>query len=489
MQRGSGILLGISSLPGKFGIGTLGSPAHSFVDKLKKAGQKYWQVLPITQTGFGDSPYQSISAYAINPYFIDLNLLQKQGLLTADEVKEHAQLFEDVSDAAVNYSLLYENRFLVLRLAYNRGIQKFKKEFTLFKINHSHWLNDYAMFLVIKKLSDNLPYWLWDEKLKERHPSAIMGVARDNETDIEFYQFVQYLAFEQWYALRTYALEKEVEIIGDIPIYVAPDSADIWANPHVFDKSGNVAGCPPDYFSKDGQLWGNPLYDWHYLKETGYKWWVNRIAHNLTLFDYLRIDHFRGFESYYSIPKSAITAATGHWEKGPGMDLFNALKYNLGELPIIAEDLGVLTQGVFDFMRECGFPGLKVLHFAFSPTKDSIYLPHNLNNNCVIYTGTHDNDTTVGWFKTLPKEEKAYLRDYLGECDEKTISEKLIRLAYGSVADVCLIPMQDILGKGTDARMNIPSKGQGNWQWRLCEDEFDTKTVSKLKKLATTFGR
>lgn len=488
MKRGSGVLLSISSLPGKFGIGTFGSEAYSFIDNLKSAGQTYLQVLPLTETGPCNSPYSSVSSYAINPNFIDLDLLLEGGLLLKSEIDDFISGIDKNNEKA-DYKYLSVNKLKILYKAYVRGLDKFKNEFLEFKFNNSYWVVDYSMFMTIKNLQNGSPYWLWEQDLLNRHPGALMKIARENEKMIEFYQFIQYLACAQWYKIKNYANERGVNIIGDIPIYVAKDSVDVWANPQFFDKEGNVAGCPPDYYSEDGQLWGNPLYDWQELRSNSYDWWIARIAYNLSLFNYLRIDHFRAFETYYSIPKDALTAKEGHWEKGPGMEFINTLKSRLGDVQIIVEDLGDLSDNVFNFLEMCGFPGLKVLHFAFSPSRDSIYLPHNISKNCVMYTGTHDNNTTIGWFKSLPKEEKAFLFDYVGHCNSSNVCEKIIRLAFVSVADVCIIPMQDILNKDEKSRLNIPSTSKGNWEWRMNADEFDEKRISWLKKQTETFGR
>ena len=439
MKRGSGILLGISSLPCRFGIGTLGAGAREFVDRLKMSAQTYWQVLPTSPTGFGDSPYQTFSTFAGNPYFIDFDDLYRDGLLPREALDMCEGLFGG-DPSAVDYFAQYTGRPKVLRLACQHSALCLKDELEAFQILHAAWINNYALYVALKSTFDMKPFQDWPEDLAQRRPDALKAAVLSLDEEIRYNIFVQYLFFRQWNALRQYANAKGISMIGDMPIYMAPDSADAWMGRAMLDKQGRVAGCPPDYFSETGQLWGNPLYDWDALKKTDYAWWIKRIAHQISLCDYLRIDHFRAFESYYAIPADAKDAATGQWIPGPGIDFFCQLKNALGDLPLIAEDLGYLTPAVFELLQATGFPGLKVLHFAFEPDGGSIYLPYRYEKNCVVYTGTHDNDTTIGWYGRLGEDERVFLDAYLGGVDEKRVHWQLIRLAMGSVADVCIIP-------------------------------------------------
>jgi 4-alpha-glucanotransferase len=488
MRRGSGILLSISSLPGPYGIGTMGQGARDFVDRLARSGQTYWQILPISPTGFGDSPYQSFSAFAGNPYFIDFKDLFEDNLLPADGLDLCAALFKPDS-GAVDYEAQFEHKHRILQMAFRSCGARVWDEVRDFAQRHAGWLMDYALFMALKTAYDLKPYWEWPEELAGRDRRALDAAAQQLKKQVDYHIFVQYLFFRQWEALRRYANERGIRIIGDMPIYIAADSADAWANRDMLDKNRRGAGCPPDYFSPTGQLWGNPVYDWEALKETGYAWWVCRVAHQISLFDYLRVDHFRGFESYYVIPEGADTAQEGQWVRGPGIDFFRHLERELGPLPLIAEDLGYLTPEVSRLLEETGYPGLKVLQFAFDPGGESVYLPHRYSHNCVVYTGTHDNDTTQGWYAKLGDAEKAFLDEYIGGVQPERIHWQLIRLAMGSVADACIIPMQDVLGLPGEARMNTPQTAQGNWRWRLKEGQFDEETAHVLARLTALFGR
>ncbi len=488
MERGSGILLGISSLPGPFGIGTMGRGARGFADRLKESGQKYWQILPLSPTGFGDSPYQSFSAFAGNPYFIDFEDLFADNLLPAEGLDLCDKLFERQSDN-VDYNAQYIGKQQVLQMAYRYSGARVAGETAAFAQRHAEWVFDYALFMALKNAYDMKPYWEWPEALAQRNDNALNVATLRLKEQIGYHIFVQYLFFRQWDALRRYANGNGIQIIGDMPIYIAADSADAWAGREMLDKQRCMAGCPPDYFSATGQLWGNPVYDWAALKKTGYAWWNRRIAHQISLYDYLRIDHFRAFESYYEIPEGSATAQTGQWIKGPGIDFFHQIERQLGRLPLIAEDLGYLTPEVFELLKATGYPGLKVLHFAFDPNGGSIYLPHRYNRNCVVYTGTHDNDTTQGWYAGLPEAEKAFMDEYMDGVEPERIHWQLIRLAMGSVADVCIIPMQDVLGLGSSARMNKPQTTQGNWRWRLADGQFDGETIKALARVTALFGR
>lgn len=484
MKRGSGILLHISSLPSPYGIGTLGRAAYDFVDDLHAARQSYWQVLPCTPTGYADSPYQGTSAFAYNPYFIDFDLLSEDGLLQKSDY-DHLDFGSD--ETSVDYNALFHHKNDVLRKAYFKGIEKYPHEFAAFKFANAGWLFDYALFVVLKKHFNYLPYQEWDRRVVEWEPAAIMELTQQYEEEIEIVQFTQFLYEQQWFALKKYANEKGIQLIGDIPIYVSPDSAETWAHPEYFVKDGSVAGTPPDYFCEDGQLWGNPLYDWDYMRDHGYEWWVRRMQRSLSLYDILRIDHFRGFEAYFRIPKGG-TPQDGEWVKGPAGALFDAIKTALPMPPIIAEDLGAIDDNVKGFLDYCGFPGLKVLQFAFDE-QDSYYLPHNYPRNSVVYTGTHDNDTTLHWFETMSGETKRFLFDYIGPVTEKEAVRKLIRLAMMSVADISIMPMQDILNLGGEARMNYPSKALGNWKWRMKKGQFNEEQIGWLRTVTEIYGR
>jgi 4-alpha-glucanotransferase len=480
--------LSISSLPGRFGIGTLGAGAREFVDRLQMSAQTYWQILPMSPTGFGDSPYQTFSTFAGNPYFIDFDDLYHEDLLPQDALLMCEKLFGE-DPGMVDYYAQYTGKTKVLHLAYQHSFSRLWEELKKFKQHHAGWIDDYALYMALKSTQEMKSFRDWPEELALRQNNALKKAAGRLESEIDYHIFVQYLFFRQWNALKKYANAKGVSIIGDVPIYMAPDSADAWMRPDILDKQQRVAGCPPDYFSETGQLWGNPLYDWEEMKKTGYDWWLRRIAHQISLYDYLRIDHFRAFEAYYAIRADAQNAIDGQWIPGPGLDFFRQVKNTLGELPLIAEDLGFLTPEVFELLRATGFPGLKVLHFAFTPDGSSIYLPHRYEKNCVVYTGTHDNDTTIGWYSAIGAAERDFLDAYLNGIDEKQVHWQLIRLAMGSVADACIIPMQDILGLPSSARMNKPQTSQGNWRWRLEPHQFDDAEVQKLARMTRLFGR
>ena len=488
MKRGSGILLAISSLPGRFGIGTLGEGARKFVDWLEQSEQTYWQILPLAPTGFGDSPYQAFSAFAGNPYFIDLDDLYREDLLPREALDLCENLFAG-DPGWVDYYAQYSGRPQILWIAHRHSAARLADDLGVFQKRHRSWIQDYALYMALKGEYGMKPFNQWPEELSLRDPAALNDAAARLKEQMDYHIFVQYLFFHQWDALRKYAGDKGIRIIGDMPIYMAPDSADAWVGRDILDRQGRVAGCPPDYFSATGQLWGNPLYDWEKLKETGYEWWMRRITHQLSLYDDLRIDHFRGFEAYWAIPAGAKTAESGQWLPGPGFDFFRRLKKVIGNPPLIAEDLGYLTPEVFELLHATGFPGLKVLHFAFPPDGESIYLPHRYEKNCVVYTGTHDNDTTLGWYQSLGEDERNFLDAYLGGVNEERIHWKLIRLAMSSVADVCIFPMQDVLGLPSSARMNRPQTSQGNWRWRVTEDSLDGELAQKLAGLTKLFGR
>ncbi|MEG1753940.1 MAG: 4-alpha-glucanotransferase [Christensenella sp.] len=484
MKRGSGILLHISSLPSPYGIGTLGRAAYDFVDDLCAAQQSYWQVLPCTPTGYADSPYQGTSAFAYNPYFIDFDLLKDDGLLKKSDY-EHINFGTD--DACVDYDALFSLKSAVLEKAYKNGIKKYSSEFEVFKFENAVWLFDYALFVVLKKHFEYLPYQQWDKCVIDREPAAIMELTQRYEKEIECVQFTQFLYERQWFALKEYANANGIQMIGDIPIYVSPDSAETWSHPEYFVKDGSVAGTPPDYFCDDGQLWGNPLYDWDYMREHGYEWWVRRMKRSLWLYNIVRIDHFRGFEAYFKIPRGG-TPKDGEWVKGPAGELFDAIKTELPMPPIIAEDLGVIDDNVKGFLEYCGFPGLKVLQFAFDE-QNSCYLPHNYTRNSVVYTGTHDNDIMRHWFENAEEQTKQYLFSYIGVCTASDVASRLIQLAMMSVADISIIPMQDLLNLSGEARMNYPSHTLGNWKWRMKKDAFTDERIEWLRTETQVYGR
>lgn len=490
-MRSSGILLPIASLPSKYGIGALSKSAYHFIDNLKKAGQSYWQILPLGPTGYGDSPYQSFSTFAGNPYFIDLGTLIDEGYLTKEEC--NAYDFGG-NNRYIDYEKIYLSRFKILRTAYERsGISK-TREFQEFVNKNAHWLEDYALYMSVKNHFGGSSWSKWENDIKVRETSAIERFKDKYVEEITFYKFLQFVFTLQWSKLKSYANKSGIKIIGDIPIYVAFDSADAWSHPELFQLNENrspiaVAGCPPDAFSKTGQLWGNPLYNWEKHKSTSYAWWVQRIAYSLNLYDVVRIDHFRGFDEYYSIPYGEITAENGTWEKGPGYDIFKELKAKLGSLNIIAEDLGFLTKSVLNLVKKTGYPGMKVLEFAFDSREESDYLPHNYYRNSVVYTGTHDNETILGWYENLNSQDRKLAVNYLDITNDKDINWKFIRAALSSVADLAIIPMQDYLGLGNEGRINKPSTVGDNWRWRMLNDEFDGELIERIQKITKLYGR
>ncbi|CAN5631064.1 4-alpha-glucanotransferase [soil metagenome] len=479
--RSAGILLHPTSLPGPYGIWELGTEAMAFVEFLKESGQKLWQILPLSPTGGDGSPYSSYSAFAGNPLLISTERLVRDGLVSG--AKKSA-------DGPVDYPAVIPAKTKLLREAYDNA--KPGKEFDAFVEEQSGWLEDYALYMALKGEYDGRTWNLWDEGLVKREPDALEEARRELAEEVRFHQFVQYLFFVHWSDVKEAANEVGIEVIGDIPIFVSHDSADVWARQSLFhlDDSGSptvVAGVPPDYFSETGQLWGNPLYDWESIKRDGYSWWVERMRMALTLYDVVRIDHFRGFEAYWEIPADAETAREGRWVKGPGKDVFRALEDGLGELPIIAEDLGEITPEVEALRDELGLPGMKVLQFAFSGP-DNAFLPHEYGDaNWVIYTGTHDNDTTAGWWNSADHEGRSFARRYLGK--EYVSVPDFVRLAYASVAEKAVVPMQDFLELGPEHRMNTPGTTEGNWSWRLEESALTPELAERLKSLAETYGR
>ncbi len=489
-KRNCGVLMHITSLPSPYGIGTLGKDAENFAEWLKSAGQSFWQVLPIGPTGYGDSPYQPFSSFAGNPLMIDLDELCEHGLLDKSDC-ENADYGAD--PAFVDYAKISATRDVLLRKAF----AKFTDDvgYTSFVLEEAEWLDDYALFTALKKQFGGVSWSEWDEDIKLRTPEALERYREELKEEIRFVKWCQYIFFRQWNRFHSVCKSKGISIIGDIPIYVAPDCADVWAHPELFELDEKlcpkrVAGVPPDYFSKTGQLWGNPLYNWDEMKKTGFDWWIKRVKKSAQLYDMLRIDHFRAFDTYYAIPFGAETAEHGNWEKGPGTDLFDAIKNQLGDVNIIAEDLGDIFDSVKQLLSKCGFPGMKVLQFGFNPEfSDNDHLPHNYPKNSVCYTGTHDNATFVQWFKEADAKSRKMAKKYLDKRAFKRLNYCAIRAAYASPSDLAIIPMQDVLGLDKRGRMNVPSTLGGNWSWRMVKKQLRAKDASRLYDLAVTYMR
>ena len=490
-MRSSGVLMHISSLPSPYGIGTMGREARKFVHFLMKSGQSYWQVLPICPTSYGDSPYQSFSSFAGNPYFIDLEILCREKLLQEQECEMY---FWGEDPAQVDYGVLYENRYPLLHKAWERFRKKIPGDYGKFCQEEADWLEDYALFMALKDAHNGAAWTEWETELRKREEKALAKARDELAEEIGFWKMIQYLFYQQWKALKRYANDKGIRIIGDVPIYVALDSADVWAEPSQFYLDEelmplDVAGCPPDAFSEDGQLWGNPLFRWDVMKEDGYRWWTRRLQKMSGLFDVIRIDHFRGFDSYYAIPYGEATARNGEWREGPGIELFQTVEQKLGKLTIIAEDLGFLTDSVRKMLKDSGYPGMKVIQFAFDTREDGDYLPHNYDRNSVVYAGTHDNDTIVGWMKTAPRASVSFAKEYLKLNRREGYHWGVMRAVWSSVSDTAVVTMQDLLGIGSAARMNTPSTLGGNWSWRMKPDAIDTKLVKKIRKQTELYGR
>lgn len=490
LQRGAGILLPVSSLPSPYGIGTFGKAAYEFVDQLVEAGQKYWQVLPLGPTSYGDSPYQSFSAFAGNPYFIDLDMLCGEGLLKVDEIRYIK--WEERLDR-VEYGLQWEYRYGVLKRAFIRSNHKTTEKFQHFLEENAQWIQDYGLFMACKEHFENVEWLKWDKDIRFRQPEALQRYCKTFSQEIEFYQFLQYKFYEQWSSLKKYANEHGVEIIGDMPIYVALDSVDVWVNPGLFEldeerKPVCVAGCPPDAFSDDGQKWGNPLYNWKIMEKEEFVWWKRRMAATAKLFDVVRIDHFIGIVRYYVIPADD-SARNGWFEWGPGEKLIRALDEARGRTKIIAEDLGVVIPQVGELLEKAGYPGMKVIEFAFDGNTDNPYLPHMYQKNCVVYGGTHDNETLVGYYDNLSVDNLAYALQYTDCSNRADLIEKVFLMAYRSIADTVIFQMQDVLEKGNEARMNLPATIGENWRWRLLEGEFTKEKRTWLKSLSIIYGR
>ena len=485
-MRKAGILMHISSLASDYGIGTIGEKAFEFVDFLKKTGQSYWQILPLNPTDFNNSPYQSPSVFAGNSLLIDIDELKKDGLLLDADTDG---IFWGSNQEKVDFDAVKAYKTSLLKKAFSNFHKDY--EYMAFETQNAGWLNDYSLFMALKEHFEGKPWYDWDGDIKSHNKKEIEEYTKKLWTSIEYYRFEQFLFYRSWARLKKYANDNGIEIIGDIPIYVSLDSSDVWANRNLFLIDEDfvpkaVAGCPPDLFSKDGQKWGNPLYDWKMNKKTGYLWWINRIKETQKLYDVVRLDHFRGFEAYYEIPYDADTAREGHWEKGPGLAFFEAVKKQIPDIKIIAEDLGHLTPEVYELLDNCGFPGMKVLQFAFDPYHDNPYLPYNYPKNCVAYTGTHDNDTIIGWYRD--ENNKPFIRDYLNVAEDEWVPAAMIRTILASRADTVIVPIQDYLGYG--ARMNTPgTAGEDNWSYRIRCDALNDNLAYHISHLTKLYKR
>ncbi|MFA9463528.1 MAG: 4-alpha-glucanotransferase [Velocimicrobium sp.] len=491
-KRGAGILLPISSLPSNYGIGTFGREAFCFIDQLARAKQSYWQVLPIGPTSYGDSPYQSFSAFAGNPYFIDLDVLIEEGLLSKKEV---TSLKWNTQEDMIDYAIIYENRFKVLRSAFKKSRHENKESYRTFCENNKVWLHDYCLYMSIKNYFHDVEWLLWDDEIRNREASAVEKYEQLLEDDVRFWKFCQYKFNEQWKKVKAYANDKKIKIIGDIPLYVAMDSADVWVNGRLFDLDErrnpiHIAGVPPDNFSATGQRWGNPLYRWDVMEEENFKWWSERMSANAGLYDVIRIDHFIGIVRYFCILNSSETAEEGEYKLGPGIKLTEVIKEAIGNSEIIAEDLGVVVPKVQKLIKKTGWPGMKILEFAFDSDSENENLPHNYKtSNCVVYGGTHDNETMVGFFGKQKKKEITYVKEYLKTAKKSDIPSAIIRLAYGSIADTVIFQIQDILKLDNYARINFPGTLGGNWEWRLLKGQFSKEYQEELKELTRIYGR
>ena len=490
-MRESGILMHITSLPGAYGVGTMGAEAFRFVDFLKDAGQTHWQILPLTPTGYGDSPYQSCSAYAGNPYLIDLDALVEEGLLHREEL---TSITWNYQEERVDFGILYHNRMAVLRKAFERFVDT-DESFARFRAHNDSWLPDFAHFMALKEKFAGKPWYEWEDGLKFRHPETMSASFCELAEQIQLYCFVQYLFDKQWNALRDYAHAAGVKIIGDVPIYVPYDSVEVWCEPSLFQLDEAlaptaVAGCPPDAFTEDGQLWGNPLYRWDVMAQDGFAWWKRRLSAAEQRYDVVRFDHFRGFEAYWAVPFGETTARGGKWVKGPDMAFIRAIQTGLPNLKLIAEDLGFLTQEVLDLRDGSGLPGMKVLEFAFDSREPSDYLPHTYPANSVCYTGTHDNMTMRQWFETASPEAVEYATEYMTLTEKEGMVWGVIRTAMSSVSDLCIVQMQDYLELGGEARMNFPgTQTSDNWTWRMRPGQTTEELAAKIRRLTVLYGR
>lgn len=489
--RSAGILLPISSLPSKYGIGSFGDEAYAFIDYLVKCGQTRWQILPIGPTSFGDSPYQSYSAYAGNPYFIDLDYLVEEKLLLAEDINS---IDWGKDESSIDYEKIYNNRFKVLKIAFERFKNQKQDNFISFCTKNNYWLKDYALYMSVKEHFNNKSWLEWDNDIRLYEKTAVEKYIEFLGDEIEFWCFLQFKFFEQWFKLKKYANEHNVKIIGDIPIYVSMDSADTWANFNQFllDENHNptvVAGCPPDFFTEDGQLWGNSIYDWIEMEKDNFDWWKKRISFSSKIYDVVRIDHFIGIVRYYAIPAKDTNARKGTFHKGPGLKLIKAIDEAKGESEIIAEDLGVVVEEVIELIKSSGYPGMKILQFAFDGNPTNEHLPINYEKNYCVYLGTHDNDTIASAIKLMPETSKKQLMNYIGKDNLNDAVWDLIRIAYASLANLAVIQMQDILELDDSARMNTPSTVGCNWKWRVSKSQMTDKLAEKLKLLVQTYGR
>lgn len=488
MNRASGLFLHPTSMPSRYGIGDLGDSAFAWIDMLHEMKQSFWQLCPLGPTGFGDSPYQSFCSFAGNTLLISPDLLKNMELLTQSDLDQYPQLPGNI----VDFGAVITAKDDLFKKAYRNFTDD--SEFNKFCEIERYWLDDYACFRVLKDSFNGNPWYLWKNQAKLRFPCVLSEVAKTEWRSVKYQKFLQYIFHKQWMDLKRYTNSKGIQIIGDIPYYTAYDSSDVWAAPELFelDESGKplrVAGVPPDYFSESGQLWGNPLYKWHNMKQDGYQWWISRIKKTLQLVDYVRLDHFRGFEAYWAVPVSSDTAINGEWVKGPGIDFFEAIRHQLGKLPIIAEDLGEITKEVEELRINAGLQGMKILQFAFDGNPYNPYLPYNISPDSVTYTGTHDNDTSLGWYNNLSSDHKIFVHDFLG-CEGTDFFLKLfLRLAFGSPSKLCIIPFQDVLGLGTEHRMNTPGTNGGNWKWRYTADQIENHKLKVIKDLTCLFGR
>lgn len=493
LNRQSGVVLHITSLPGKYGIGTTGDEALKFIDFLEKAGQQIWQILPLGHTGYGDSPYQCFSTFAGNPYLIDFDNLVQRNWLKNSVLPDQAY-----PDDFVDYGPVINMKLKVLKQSFHDFRSSALKSdliaFEAFKEQNASWLTDYALFIELKNYHNGAPWFEWKDSFKFRDQESLTEFSKYFAEGIDFTKYCQFAFFSQWQAVREYAHHKGIKIIGDIPLYIAYDSADAWSTPEVFQfdeklEPQQVAGVPPDYFSETGQLWGNPLYNWDYLKAHGFNWWVNRIRMNLELYDIIRIDHFRGLAAFWSVPAAEMTAVNGKWVDAPGKELFEAIKRELGDIPIIAEDLGVITPDVEELRDGFSLPGMKILQFAFDDFECNEYLPHNFpTTNCLVYTGAHDNDTILGWYHSLSETTRKNVHDFL-DIQGGDIIWKMIRQAWGSVAKIAMVPMQDLLGLGSESRMNTPGLASGNWMWRMKSGNLTDRLAEQLYQLTRIYDR
>ena len=494
LKRGAGLLMPISSLPSPYGIGTFGKAAYEFADQLKRARQSFWQVLPMGPTSYGDSPYQSFSAFAGNPYFIDLDTLKEEGLLTAQEIES---CFWCEQPDQVKYDAIFYYRFPLLRKAFERSAHKATEAYEAFLQENAFWIGDYSLYMALKKHFEERSWMEWDEEIRYRKEEAVKRYEKELELEIDFWKFLQFKFFEQWNKLKKYVNDLGIKLIGDIPIYVALDGADVWSHPEGFQLNPEnltplkVAGVPPDAFSADGQLWGNPLYDWKQMEQDGFGWWRERMKASARLYDVIRIDHFIGVVQYYAIPYGAETAREGQWEKGPGRKLTRVINASVGNTKIIAEDLGIFCQGVKDLLAENGYPGMKIIEFAFSGDRFNEHLPHCYEPNTVVYGGTHDNETLIGYFKAEKRQwwELQYIADYLGAAHQSEVPDRVFRAAYSSVASVAIFQMQDVLKLDNWARMNTPGTVGSNWRWRMKPGQFGDDQIGYLAWLVDIYGR